>query len=141
MVTRAAVKTAGGSAGAAAGRTGTTTARGDAAELLALAWLQARGLVLEQRNYRVARGPSARGGEIDLVMRDRDGTLVFVEVRQRRGNQHGGAAASVTPAKQRRLLLAAQHYLLRLAVLPPCRFDVLAIDGERVEWLQGAFGW
>ncbi len=106
----------------------------------ALAWLQARGLVLEQRNYRVARGPSARGGEIDLVMRDRDGTLVFVEVRQRRGSQHGGAAASVTPAKQRRLLLAAQHYLLRFAAPPPCRFDVLALDGEHIEWLPAAFG-
>jgi putative endonuclease len=96
-------------------------------------------LVLEQRNYRVARGPSARGGEIDLVMRDRDGTLVFVEVRQRRSGAHGGAAASVTFAKQRRLVLAAQHYLLRLASLPPCRFDVLALDGDQVEWLQAAF--
>jgi len=117
-----------------------TAASGEAAELRALAWLQARGLVLEQRNYRVARGPSARGGEIDLVMRDRDGTLVFVEVRQRRGSQHGGAAASVTPAKQRRLLLAAQHYLLRFAAPPPCRFDVLALDGEHIEWLPAAFG-
>jgi len=107
--------------------------------LRALAWLQARGLVLEQRNYRVARGPSARGGEIDLVMRDRDGTLVFVEVRQRRSGDHGGAAASVTFAKQRRLVLAAQHYLLRFAKLPPCRFDVLALDGEQVTWLQAAF--
>ena len=123
----------------AASRT-STAASGEAAELRALAWLQARGLVLEQRNYRVARGPSARGGEIDLVMRDRDGTLVFVEVRQRRGSQHGGAAASVTPAKQRRLLLAAQHYLLRFAAPPPCRFDVLALDGEHIEWLPAAFG-
>jgi putative endonuclease len=126
-----------GSPGTAAGTS--TTARGEAAELRALAWLQAQGLVLEQRNYRVARGPSARGGEIDLVMRDRDGTLVFVEVRQRRSGAHGGAAASVTHAKQRRLVLAAQHYLLRFASLPPCRFDVLALDGEQVEWLQAAF--
>ncbi len=110
-----------------------------AAEARAAAWLQARGLVLEQRNYRVARGPSARGGEIDLVMRERDGTLVFVEVRQRGSTGHGGAAASVGAAKQRRLVLAAQHYLLRFATLPPCRFDVLAIDGEHVEWLQAAF--
>ena len=101
--------------------------------------MQARGLVLVQRNYRVARGPSARGGEIDLVMRDRDGTLVFVEVRQRRGSTHGGAAASVTTAKQRRLVLAARHYLLRFAAPPPCRFDVLAIDGDNLTWLQAAF--
>ena len=112
---------------------------GEAAEGRAAAWLQARGLVLEQRNYRVARGPSARGGEIDLVMRDRDGTLVFVEVRQRSTARHGGAAASVTNAKQRRLILAARHYLLRFSALPPSRFDVVAIDGEHIEWLQGAF--
>ena len=116
-----------------------TKARGDAAEDRALAWLQARGLRLEQRNYRLARGPHARGGEIDLVMRDRDGTLVFVEVRARSSLSAGGAAASVTASKQRRLLRAAQHYLLNLTVLPTCRFDVLAIDGERIEWLQGAF--
>ena len=117
----------------------TTKARGDAAEDRALAWLVARGLMLVERNYRVARGPSARGGEIDLILRDRDGTLVFVEVRQRRSRGHGGAAASVTATKQRRLVHAAQHYLLRYAAPPPCRFDVLAVDGDAIEWLQAAF--
>ena len=68
--------------GAAAGKT--TKAIGDAAETRALGWLQAQGLVLVQRNYRVARGPRARGGEIDLIMRERSGELVFVEVRARR---------------------------------------------------------
>jgi putative endonuclease len=116
-----------------------TKARGDAAEDRALAWLQARGLRLEQRNYRLARGPHARGGEIDLVMRERDGTLVFVEVRARSDARAGGAAASVTAAKQQSLRRAAQHYLLAFDVPPPCRFDVLAIDGGRIEWLQGAF--
>lgn len=101
--------------------------------------LLAQGLTLVQRNYRVARGPSARGGEIDLVMRDRDGTLVFVEVRARRGAGHGGAAASVGPAKRRSLVRAAQHYLMRWPSPPPCRFDVVAIDGERLEWLPAAF--
>jgi putative endonuclease len=121
------------------GPAASTKARGAAAEARALAWLQARGLQLVERNYRVARGPSARGGEIDLVMRERDGTLVFVEVRQRRGSGHGGAAASVTAAKQRRLVLAAQHFLLRYTAPPPCRFDVVAVDGEAIEWLQAAF--
>ncbi len=113
--------------------------QGDAAESRALAWLLARGLTLEARNYRVAQGPRARGGEIDLVMRDADGTLVFVEVRQRRSAAHGGAAASIGATKQRSLLLAAQHYLQRHASPPPCRFDVVALDGERIEWLQAAF--
>ena len=112
---------------------------GEAAEDRALQWLQGKGLTLVKRNYRVARGPHARGGEIDLILREPDGTLVFVEVRARAGVAHGGAAASVTPAKQRSLRLAAQHFLLQLPVLPPCRFDVLAIDGERLQWLQGAF--
>jgi putative endonuclease len=112
---------------------------GMAAEDRALQWLQGKGLTLVQRNYRVARGPHARGGEIDLILREPDGTLVFVEVRSRAGVAHGGAAASVTPAKQRSLRLAAQHFLLQLPVLPPCRFDVLAIDGDRLQWLRGAF--
>jgi putative endonuclease len=123
-----------------AGVGGSTKAVGDDAESLALAWLQARGLALVQRNYRVARGPRARGGEIDLILRERDGTLVFVEVRARRSTAQGGAAATVGAAKQRTLIFAAQHYLLRFNALPPCRFDVVAIDGGRVEWLQGAFG-
>jgi putative endonuclease len=45
----------------------------------------------------------------------------------------------VGAAKQQRLVRAARYYLLRLAEPPPCRFDVLAIDGEHIEWLQGAF--
>lgn len=117
--------------------------RGDAAEARALAWLQAQGLVLVERNYRVARGPQARGGEIDLVLRERDGTLVFCEVRARRGHAQGGAAASVGAAKRQRLLFAAQHYLMRFASPPRCRFDVIAIDGDpatgRLDWLCGAF--
>jgi putative endonuclease len=113
--------------------------RGEAAEARALAHLQQHGLRLVERNYRVARGPFARGGEIDLVLRDRDGTLVFVEVRSRRSRAQGGAAASVGAAKRQRLLLAARHYLLRLRDLPPCRFDVVAIDGDRVEWIRAAF--
>jgi len=117
----------------------TTKQAGDAGEALALAHLQREGLTLVQRNYRVAAGPRARGGEIDLILRERDGTLVFVEVRVRALGSHGGAAASVTATKRRRLVLAAQHYLARLASPPACRFDVVAIDGGRIEWLRAAF--
>ena len=108
-------------------------------ETLALAYLQKQGLRLVERNYRVARGPSRRGGEIDLILRDRDGTLVFVEVRARASADRGGAAARVTAPKRASRILAALHYLLRLPSPPPCRFDVLAIDGSQVEWLPGAF--
>ena len=113
--------------------------RGDAAEARALAHLQQQGLRLVERNYRVARGPNARGGEIDLVCRAPDGTLVFVEVRARAQALHGGAAASVGATKQRSLVLAARHYLRRFATPPPCRFDVVVLDGGRIEWLRGAF--
>ncbi len=118
----------------------TTKARGDEGEDRALAHLQRAGLKLVERNYRVAAGPRARGGEIDLILRERDGTLVFVEVRRRGDTGHGGAAVSVSAAKQRRLVYAARHYLTRHASPPPCRFDVVAIDGERLEWLRAAFG-
>ena len=117
----------------------TTKALGDAAEARALAHLTRAGLVLVQRNYRVARGPRARGGEVDLVMRDRDGTLVFVEVRARRDDRFGGAAASIGASKRQRVVFAAMHFLRTQAHPPPCRFDVVAVDGERVDWLRAAF--
>lgn len=114
----------------------TTKAAGDAAEDLALAHLQRQGLKLLARNYRT---PGRGGGEIDLVMREPDGTLVFVEVRQRAGASHGGAAASVSALKQRRIIFAARHYLMRLAAPPPCRFDVVGVQAGQLEWLRAAF--
>ena len=114
-------------------------ALGEEGEARALEHLRRAGLRLVERNYRVAAGPHARGGEVDLILRAPDGTLVFVEVRRRSAGSLGGAAASVSAAKRRSLLLAARHYLLRFASPPPCRFDVVAIDGERLEWLVAAF--
>lgn len=117
----------------------TTKAVGDGGEARALAHLQAHGLALVQRNYRVAAGPRARGGEIDLILRDRDGTLVFVEVKARKTAGYGGAAASVSAGKQRSIVFAAQCFLRSWASPPPCRFDVVAIEGDHLEWLRGAF--
>ena len=121
----------------------TTKASGDRAELLALDYLQRQGLRLVCRNFRT---PGRGGGEIDLIMRERDGTLVFVEVRQRRSSRHGGAAASIVPAKQRRIVFAARHYLARLASVPQCRFDAVLLQGQLdgpeppvIDWLRGAF--
>ena len=114
----------------------TTKARGDAGEDEALAYLQARGLRLLQRNYRT---PGRGGGEIDLIMQSADGTVVFVEVRKRSRTDHGGAAASIGHAKQRRIVFAAHHYLLRWRQLPPARFDVVTIEANGPQWLQAAF--
>ena len=117
----------------------TTKAVGEDGESRALAHLLSQGLTLVQRNYRVAAGPHARGGEIDLIVRERDGTLVFVEVKSRKTGRFGGAAASVSVTKQRSLIFAARCYLRAFASPPACRFDVVAIEGERIEWLRGAF--
>ena len=114
----------------------TPKARGDAGEDEALAYLQARGLRLLQRNYRT---PGRGGGEIDLIMQTADGTVVFVEVRKRSRTDHGGAAASIGHVKQRRIILAAQHYLLRWRRLPPARFDVVTIESKGPQWLPAAF--
>ncbi len=114
----------------------TTKHIGDAAESSALRHLQAQGLRLLDANYRT---PGRGGGEIDLVMRDADGTLVFVEVRLRRQNRQGGALASVGTTKQRRIIWAARYYLRRFQNPPPCRFDVVGLGPEGLHWIQGAF--
>lgn len=113
-----------------------TKEQGDAAEDRALAHLRARGLALLARNYRT---PGRGGGEIDLVMRDRDGTLVFVEVRKRASRSFGGAAASIGWEKRRRIVFAARHYLMRLPAPPPCRFDVISMEGGSIQWMRAAF--
>jgi putative endonuclease len=93
-----------------------------------------------QRLRFVARNVVCRGGEIDLVMRDRDGALVFVEVRARARRQFGGAAASIGWQKRQRLVRAAQYYLsTRVGSVPACRFDVIAFEGNRLVWLRDAF--
>lgn len=111
---------------------------GERAERLAERYIAARGLAVVARNYR------CRAGEIDLVAMDAD-TLVFVEVRYRASAGHGGPAESITPNKQRRVRLAAEHFLQRHDHLPYryCRFDVVCILGRaaptEVEWIEDAF--
>ena len=105
--------------------------QGEGWEQHALAHLQGHGLRLVETNFR------CKSGEIDLILRDGE-VLVFVEVRQRAANNHGGAAASITPAKIGRLVSAASTYLLRFPRVPPCRFDVIAIDADQLDWLRDA---
>lgn len=113
----------------------TSKLRGDQAEDAALHYLQQQGLRLLARNYRT---PGRGGGEIDLIMQERDGTLVFVEVRQRVSAGFGGAAGSIGAAKQRRIVLAARHYLAGQRHLPACRFDAVLVE-PAITWLQAAF--
>jgi putative endonuclease len=107
-------------------------------ESAALAHLQRAGLKLIARNYR------CKAGEIDLIMLD-GGTLALIEVRYRSTLDYGGAAASVTWRKQRRIITAARHLLLTRHDLRryPARFDVVGISpgnrGDRFEWIKAAF--
>lgn len=97
---------------------------------------------LERKGLRfVAANVHVRGGEIDLIMKQQQ-VIVFVEVRFRRNDKFGGAAASVTRGKQQRLLYAAQVWLSgsgKSFDTVDCRFDVLAFTGNEIEWLTNAF--
>jgi len=98
-------------------------------------FLVAQGLVKKEKNYR------CKLGEIDLIMQHQD-TLVFVEVRMRNHSQFAQAAESVTPAKQRKIIKTAQHYLQQhqLTDKVNCRFDVIAFGGNTPpDWIKNAF--
>jgi putative endonuclease len=114
-------------------------ARGAACESIAALFLEAHGLEVLARNLR------CRAGELDLVCRDGD-VLAVVEVRQRARDDYGGALASVTAAKQRRIIRAARFFLERRAAADAAtlRFDVLAVQGSplgthRIRWIKDAF--
>lgn len=118
--------------------TRSASTRGREAETLAARYLECRGLQVVGRNFRV------RGGEIDLVCRHGK-TLVFVEVRLRSRNDFGGAGASITAAKRRRIILAARHYLAgrpHAQKNSDCRFDCILLQGldeSAIEWIPSAF--
>jgi putative endonuclease len=107
-------------------------------ERAASMFLEGHGLIVVAANARY------RDGELDLVMREGD-TLVFVEVRHRRSDGHGGGAASVDAGNRRRLVRAAQRFLLEQPRFAdsPCRFDVVEASGDpespRLNWLRDAF--
>lgn len=112
----------------------TPSAQGAQAEKLAAQFLLKHKLVLLAHNYR------CRGGEIDLICRDGD-TIVFVEVRLRKRSDYGGAGASITATKQRRLILAARHWLMGRPDCA-CRFDCILMDRleeSAIQWLRNAF--
>ena len=94
-----------------------------------------------RRWRRIARNYNVRGGELDLVYRVGD-MLVIVEVRYRSGNAYGGAAASVTATKQRRIVLATRHFLAEHPTHAhrPIRFDVVGVDdSDQLDWIENAF--
>ena len=113
-------------------------AGGYRAEQRVARWLEQQGVEIMAQNYRT------RLGEIDLILRE-DGSIAITEIRQRRSTQFGGAAASITLAKQQRLMRLAQLWLqqhpeFRNATL---RFDAIVIDGTpeagEIRWIRRAF--
>lgn len=97
---------------------------GDRGERVAAQFLRRRGMKVLVRGYRTTQG------EVDLICRDGD-RVVFVEVKTRK---QGHPAEAVDLVKQRRLTLAALHFLKRFRLLEAaCRFDVVAIT-----WPEGS---
>jgi putative endonuclease len=111
-------------------------ADGVAAEAHAAELVQRAGFTLVARNYR------CRSGELDIVAR-RAELLIIAEVRLRRSDRFGGAAASIGPAKRRRIHTATRYLLLRRPQLArlQLRFDVLLATSAAgpFEWIEGAF--
>ncbi|MEX0731520.1 MAG: YraN family protein [Aquisalimonadaceae bacterium] len=109
--------------------------RGSNAERVAQHFLERHGLRLLDANWR------SRRGEIDLVMKDPSGVIVFVEVRYRGTGAWADGATSVTATKQRRLIATAQAWLQRHGPDRPCRFDVVSVNGNgSPDWIVNAFG-
>jgi len=79
------------------------------------------------RNYRL------RGGELDLVCEDQSGTVVMVEVKQRRSGVYGGAAAAIDQRKLAKLRRTASHFLAFALERPDAavRFDTVLVHGDR----------
>ena len=110
-----------------------TTAKGQAGENHAADFLTAKGYRILARNYRV------RGGEVDIVAQHQK-TLVFVEVKARAYKAFGGPLGAVTPAKQRKIALAATQFLKANALkFDSIRFDVVCVLPGETTHIEGAF--
>ncbi len=107
---------------------------GNRAEDKACKFLKKEGLQLLERNFTIP------AGEVDLIMKDGQ-TLVFIEVRYRKNADFGGAAASITPKKQQRIIKASLSYQQKHSPQSAMRFDVIAIEGTNLDinWIKSAF--
>jgi putative endonuclease len=104
-------------------------------ESLAAAYLEKKGYVILERNYR------CRTGEIDIIAQENE-YLCFVEVKYRSGNGCGSPLEAVNYHKQRKILGVAGYYMMKKG-LPgdtACRMDVVAIEGDEITLIRNAFG-
>ena len=104
-------------------------------ETLAADYLTSLGMTVLERNFR------CRQGEIDLIVMDGQ-TLAFVEVKYRKDGSYGGPEAAVDRRKQQHMRLAAGQFLRQHPQFAciPCRFDVVAFQGNRFRYIRQAFG-
>lgn len=115
-----------------------TVEQGAKIEDLAANYLEKNGLSILHRNFK------SKLGEIDIIAQDRT-ELVFVEIRYRKSDQFGSAAASVNQSKQNKIIRCAQFYLQTRAWAKNmyCRFDVIAASGSEenpmIDWIKDAF--
>lgn len=112
-----------------------TVITGKAAETLARHYLEEKGLILREKNYRYF------GGEIDLIMQDQE-IIVFVEVRLRNNKDYGSGFETITKSKQYKIIKTASHFLTKNNLFNKCfcRFDVISIqDKENITWIKNAF--
>jgi putative endonuclease len=106
---------------------------GGSSEHEAACYLESRGLKIVARNFRVKQG------EVDLIAKDND-TWVFVEVKARRSRQEISALDTITPAKQRRITMAALMYMKKNFLMgQSMRFDVVTLEAGQVDWIPSAF--
>jgi len=107
-------------------------------ESVACRYLKKKHLKKIKKNY------TCKAGEIDIIMTDKK-TLVFVEVKYRKNEDWVSAIESVTKTKQRRIIKAAQMFLLQNKTYEDwnCRFDVMSIQGDKqkpeIDWIKNAF--
>ena len=107
---------------------------GKTGEEIALAYLLNKGYAILASNF------SCHGGELDLVVRDKKGVIVFVEVKRRFSDAYGTPAEAVTKTKQHRMVIAAQMFLMKNDLQEAeVRFDIVEIYGEKVNHIKNAF--
>ncbi len=107
---------------------------GDLAEQNACDYLQKKGLILLDRNYRTSIG------EIDLIMQDKN-EVVFIEVRYRSYTSFGNPIESINKTKQQKVIRSAVLYLQKKKWLDQVnyRFDIVGSTPKTIEWIKNAF--
>lgn len=108
--------------------------QGNIAEEQAAKYLQNKGYKILARNF------SCKMGEIDIIAEDKQNTIIFIEVKQRKTNLFGGGLAAVNKAKQRRITLTAAEYIKKTQPKYfALRFDIITITGNDLEHYENAF--